>query len=420
MVDNKTDLERTVSRLREHGSFGLDMEFQRERTFRPRLQLVQVSTPDECLLIDPLAFDELDSLWDVVEDPSIEKIVHAGSQDMEIVFARSGKLPHNIFDTQIAAALLGLGDQIGYANLISRMLHRRLKKGETVTDWSIRPLSTAQVDYALDDVRYLHEIREKLWSKLASMGRETWLREETEHYEERRTYERDPQTLWARISRMRSLDPKGLSILRELAIWRDEDSGIWELPRLRGYTQSKLACWLALEHAADLADLGQLPRDCAARWRREAGAVARHVRERCWSERADAYVRADDGADELDAAVLLAGRGSFFGDEPARWNGTIDAIRARLGAGGPLVYRCSGMEQEEGAFVACSFWLAESLARVGRRDEAAEVMDGMVARANDVGLFAEEIDPKTGDFLGNMPLALSHLSLVLAADALGD
>ena len=233
MVDNKTDLERTVSRLREHGSFGLDMEFQRERTFRPRLQLVQVSTPDESLLIDPLAFEELDSLWDVVEDPSIEKIVHAGSQDMEIVFARSGKLPHNIFDTQIAAALLGLGDQIGYANLISRMLHRRLKKGETVTDWSIRPLSNAQVEYALDDVRYLHEIREKLWAKLASMGRETWLREETEHYEERRTYERDPQTLWARISRMRSLDPKGLSILRELAIWREEEAQRRDEPRGR-------------------------------------------------------------------------------------------------------------------------------------------------------------------------------------------
>ena len=233
MVDNKADLERTVSRLREHGSFGLDMEFQRERTFRPRLQLVQVSTPDESLLIDPLAFDELDSLWDVVEDPKIEKIVHAGSQDMEIVFARSGKLPHNIFDTQIAAALLGLGDQIGYANLISRMLHRRLKKGETVTDWSIRPLSNAQVEYALDDVRYLHEIREKLWAKLKSMGRETWLREETEHYEERRTYERDPQTLWARISRMRSLDPRGLSILRELAIWREEEAQRRDEPRGR-------------------------------------------------------------------------------------------------------------------------------------------------------------------------------------------
>jgi ribonuclease D len=233
MVDNKSDLERTVDRLRAHGSFGLDMEFQRERTFRPRLQLVQVSTPDESLLIDPLAFDDLDSLWTLVEDPKIEKIVHAGSQDMEIVWARSGKLPHNIFDTQIAAALLGLGDQIGYANLISRMLHRRLKKGETVTDWAIRPLSVAQVEYALDDVRYLHELRDKLWSKLESMGRETWLREETEHYEERRTYERDPQTLWSRISRMRSLDPRGLSILRELAIWREEEAQRRDEPRGR-------------------------------------------------------------------------------------------------------------------------------------------------------------------------------------------
>ena len=99
---------------------------------------------------------------------------------------------------------------------------------------------------------------------------------------------------------------------RVCRVWRDEDSGIWELPRLRGYTQSKLACWLALEHAAELADLRQLPGDGAARWRREADAVARRVRERCWSEGAGAYVRADDGADELDAAVLLAGRGSFF------------------------------------------------------------------------------------------------------------
>lgn len=232
-VDNKAELERIVERLRSHGSFGLDMEFQRERTFRPRLQLVQVSTPDESLLIDPLAFDELDSLWDVVADPSIEKIVHAGAQDMEIVWARSGQLPRNVFDTQIAAALLGLGDQIGYANLISRMLHRRLKKGETVTDWAIRPLSTGQVEYALDDVRYLHELRDKLWTKLSSMGRETWLREEVEHYEVRGTYERDPQTLWARISRMRSLDPKGLSILRELAIWREEEAARRDEPRGR-------------------------------------------------------------------------------------------------------------------------------------------------------------------------------------------
>jgi ribonuclease D len=232
-VDSKADLERLVEELRAHGSFGIDMEFQRERTYRPRLQLVQVSLPDRPLLIDPLALPELDPLWDVVADASVEKIVHAGSQDMEIVFARSGLLPKNVFDTQIAAGLIGLGDQIGYANLISRMLNRRLKKGETITDWSLRPLSKAQVEYALDDVRYLHDVRARLWEKLDGLGRASWLREEVEHYEDRGTYERDPETLWMRISRMRSLDRRGLAILRELAIWREEEALRRDEPRGR-------------------------------------------------------------------------------------------------------------------------------------------------------------------------------------------
>jgi len=209
------------------------MEFQRERTFRPRLQLVQVSLPDEPLLIDPLALPDLDPLWELVADPDVETIVHAGAQDMEIVFVRSGLLPRNVFDTQIAAALMGLGDQIGYANLISRMLHKRLKKGETVTDWSISPLSPGQIEYALDDVRYLHEIRARLWSRLTELGRSEWLKEEVEHYGDQGTYERDPETLWMRISRMRSLDRKGLTILRELAIWREEEAARRDEPRGR-------------------------------------------------------------------------------------------------------------------------------------------------------------------------------------------
>jgi ribonuclease D len=233
LIDTKRELERTVSLLRGHGSFGLDMEFQRERTFRPRLQLVQVSLPDEPLLIDPLALPDLDPLWELVADPSIEKIVHAGAQDMEIVFVRSGLLPKNVFDTQIAAALLGLGDQIGYANLIARMLHKRLKKGETVTDWAMRPLTPGQLEYALDDVRYLHELRGRLWDRLTELGRAEWLREEVEHYEHRGTYERDPETLWTRISRMRSLDRRGLTILRELAIWREEEAARRDEPRGR-------------------------------------------------------------------------------------------------------------------------------------------------------------------------------------------
>ena len=104
-ITTANELESLVAELRAHGTFGLDMEFQRERTYRPRLQLVQVSLPDRPLLIDPLALPELGPLWDLVADPSVEKIVHAGAQDMEIVFARSGLLPRNVFDTQVAAAL---------------------------------------------------------------------------------------------------------------------------------------------------------------------------------------------------------------------------------------------------------------------------------------------------------------------------
>ena len=200
-------------------------------------------------------------------------------------------------------------------------------------------------------------------------------------------------------------------------IWRRPDAGIWELPDARDYTQSKLACWIALDRAVELGERGELPSSELERWRRERASIARFLEERCWSRAAGAYARAA-GSDELDAAVLLAGRGSWLRDQPERLNATIDAIRRELGAGGPLLCRYSGMGDEEGAFVACSFWLADALARAGRVDEAAALMDELVPLANDVGLFSEEIDPASGDSLGNLPQALSHLALVNAACAI--
>jgi GH15 family glucan-1,4-alpha-glucosidase len=200
-------------------------------------------------------------------------------------------------------------------------------------------------------------------------------------------------------------------------IWERPDAGIWELQQTQQFTQSKLACWITFDRAAHLARAGQLPADGLSRWRAEADRIARYVHERCWSERAGAYARAA-GSDELDAAVLLAGRGSLLRDQPERFNATIDVIRRELGAGGPLLYRYSGMQDEEGAFLACSFWMVDALARAGRGDEAGEAMDALVAMANDVGLFSEEIDPASGDFLGNLPQALTHLALVNAADAI--
>jgi GH15 family glucan-1,4-alpha-glucosidase len=199
-------------------------------------------------------------------------------------------------------------------------------------------------------------------------------------------------------------------------LWRNEDSCIWELEDKRHYTQSKMSSWLALERAIDLAEAGELPADHAERWHTERAALREFIDNDCFDERRGIWKR-DARTDELDAAVLLvAGMGYVPADDP-RLHATIDTVRAELGRG-PLLYRYSGVEKEEGCFLACSFWLVEALARSGRVAEARELMDDLVALCNDVGLYAEMMDPDTGDMLGNFPQALTHLSLVTAAFAL--
>lgn len=196
--------------------------------------------------------------------------------------------------------------------------------------------------------------------------------------------------------------------------WRRRDSGIWELGELRHYTISKIGCWVALDRACHLAAKAQIPDDHIARWRAEGGRIRQWVETHCWSRVKQAYTFYA-GSDELDAAVLLAGRTGF--DTGARLASTIEAVYSEL-VRGPLVYRYSGMDEEEGAFVACSFWLVDALARTGQIDRAARLMDRAIALTNDVGLLSEEIDPSTHAFLGNLPQGLSHLALINAAFAL--
>ena len=199
-------------------------------------------------------------------------------------------------------------------------------------------------------------------------------------------------------------------------LWRNEDSCIWELDEKRHYTQSKMSSWLALERAIDLAAAGELPDQHADRWRSERAALREFIDSECFDDQRGIWKR-DASTDELDAAVLLvAGMGYVEPDDP-RLHATIDTVRAELGRG-PLLYRYSGVESEEGCFLACSFWLVEALARTGRVDEARELMEELVALCNDVGLFAEMMDPDSGEMLGNFPQALTHLSLVSAAFAL--
>lgn len=204
-------------------------------------------------------------------------------------------------------------------------------------------------------------------------------------------------------------------------VWTRPDSGIWELPGTRWFTQSTLACHIALDRALALAREGRIPSRTVAQWEDSRARIERHVRTRCWSARRQAYTMAADD-DALDAAVLLAARGGLPAGEPERLSSTIDAIRAELGAGGPLLYRNALLRDQEGdgAFLACSFWMAEALARCGRAGEAGAMLESLIGLSNDVGLYSEEVDPATGAFLGNFPQALTHLALVNAVAAYAD
>ena len=197
---------------------------------------------------------------------------------------------------------------------------------------------------------------------------------------------------------------------RTCDLWRNPDSGMWELPELRHYTSSKMGCWKALEDAVWLAEAGALP-GSPERWRTERERIREWIDAHCWSESLGAYVWYA-GSEDLDASVLLHAPTGF--DRGERMSRTIDALTEHLGAGA-LLYRYSGVDREEKTFVACGFWRAHALACVGRHDEALEAMDALVAAANDVGIYAEMIDEHDGSAWGNTPQALSHLAFISAA-----
>jgi GH15 family glucan-1,4-alpha-glucosidase len=205
-------------------------------------------------------------------------------------------------------------------------------------------------------------------------------------------------------------------------LWRQPDAGIWEVrSQPSHFTQSKMMCAVALDHAVALAEDGQLPDGRLSHWRRERDRIRDFVETNCFSERKCSYTRAV-GDEHVDASLLLAVLAKYDRADSPRLLGTVDAVRSELRRG-PLLHRYTGddgLPGEDGGFVACSFWLVEALARQGRVDEAAALMDEMVSLTNDVGLFAEEINSETGEFLGNFPQGLSHLALINAAVALAE
>ena len=227
------------------------------------------------------------------------------------------------------------------------------------------------------------------------------------------------ECVWLAVDRAGAhLDPDSADLLASLGnrvcdIWTEPDCGIWELDERRHNTFSKVGCWVALDRLERLASRGQVSDRDLDRWQAEKTAIRSWVHQHCWSEVKGSYA-AYAGADDLDAAVLLLARTGFLPGEDQRFRSTIDAVRAEL-SDGPWLYRMTGSRSFEGAFVACSFWLVDALVRSGQSGEARKLWEEITAHASDLGLFAEEIDPDSGAFLGNIPQGLSHLALINAA-----
>jgi GH15 family glucan-1,4-alpha-glucosidase len=199
--------------------------------------------------------------------------------------------------------------------------------------------------------------------------------------------------------------------------WRQPDSGIWEVrSEPAHFTQSKMMCWVALDRSVRLSDAGHIPRAHAPTWRGEQLAIRDFIETRCWSERVGSYTRSAGGED-LDASLLLGILFGYGAPDASRLSSTVDALRRELGRGA-LVSRYTGedgLRGTEGAFLCCSFWLVDALARVGGLEAATALMQELITVANDVGLYAEAIDPQTNELLGNTPQGLVHLALINAA-----
>ncbi len=198
-----------------------DTEFIRERTYYPILALVQVSWLDRTpVLIDPLPISDWSPFHRILANPDIVKVFHAGRQDLEIFYHQMGELPQNLFDTQIAASMCGLGDQIGYSGLVERLVGVQLVKGSSYTNWLQRPLSEAQLKYAADDVLYLPALYKRLLKKAGDKKRLEWILSEMKNQLHVGLFEPDPDELWRKVKKANSLKSKNLVVLRALARWR--------------------------------------------------------------------------------------------------------------------------------------------------------------------------------------------------------
>jgi len=262
-INRGDELQEFVNAIRSADWLAVDTEFIREETYWPELCLFQIAAGDRLACIDPMALskDEMAPLRELMLDPRIRKVFHAARQDLEVFHHTWGALPGPVFDTQVAAAMLGHGDQIGYANLVQTICGIELAKGHTRTDWRARPLPAEAVEYAADDVRYLGPVYQSLLESLERSGRLGWLEEEFESLCDESLYKADPANAWRRVKGHRKLRPKQLAVLSSLAEWREDEALSRNRPRrwiLKDQAMVDL-CRRPPASVADMEDMRDIP-----------------------------------------------------------------------------------------------------------------------------------------------------------------
>jgi len=230
IIDTPAALDDLCTHLRAAGRFAFDTEFIGENTYYPVLCLVQVATVERVDLVDPFAIDDLSPLWSLINDPAIPKIVHAGDQDVEIVWQKSGAKPQNVFDTQIAAGMIGLAYPAALWRVVEFYAGITLDKAHTYSAWDRRPLSKDQLTYAVDDVRYLLHVHDVMTAKLESLGRTHWQTAACTQMIDENCKPVDARGVFARIKGANSLDGDQLAVLRELTAWREQVAYEHDLP----------------------------------------------------------------------------------------------------------------------------------------------------------------------------------------------
>ncbi|NUS69704.1 MAG: ribonuclease D [Ensifer adhaerens] len=233
MIETTADLEAACQQLALSNYITIDTEFLRETTFWPELCLIQMASPDLAVIVDPMAKGiDLAPFFALMANPEVIKVFHAARQDIEIIFHLGNLIPHPIFDTQVAAMVCGFGDSVSYDQLVNRVTGTQIDKSSRFTDWSRRPLTEKQLDYALADVTHLRDIYKYLAAELEREGRSLWLTEEMAILEARDTYDLHPDDAWQRL-KMRVKKPIELAVLKTVAAWREREARARNVPRGR-------------------------------------------------------------------------------------------------------------------------------------------------------------------------------------------